>query len=174
MGLAPTASTTAMLAMGDALAIALLQKRGLKEEDFAQFHPGGALGRRLLLKVKDLMHQGDAVPRVHSGATVHDAILEMTTKKLGMTTVLDGQGGLLGVITDGDLRRCLEKGVDLTTAKVRDLASRSPKTITADALAARAVQIMEEFSITSLVVLDERGSVVGVIHLHDLLKSGIV
>ncbi len=174
MGLAPTASTTAMLAMGDALAIALLQKRGLKEEDFAQFHPGGALGRRLLLKVKDLMHQGDAVPRVHSGATVHDAILEMTTKKLGMTTVLDGQGGLLGVITDGDLRRCLEKGVDLTTAKVRDLASRSPKTITADALAARAVQIMEEFSITSLVVLDERGSVVGVIHLHDLLNSGIV
>jgi arabinose-5-phosphate isomerase len=174
MGLAPTASTTAMLAMGDALAIALLQKRGLREEDFAQFHPGGTLGRRLLLRVQDLMHQGDAVPHVQSNATVHDALLEMTTKKLGMTTVLDDAGRLFGVITDGDLRRCLEKGIDLTTAHVHDLASRSPKTITPDALAARAVQIMEEFSITSLVVLDEHGSVVGVLHLHDLLKSGIV
>ena len=174
MGLAPTASTTAMLAMGDALAIALLQKRGLKEEDFAQFHPGGALGRRLLLTVKDLMHQGDAIPCVQSDATVHDALLEMTTKKLGMTTVLDDERRLFGVMTDGDLRRCLEKGIDLSAAHVRDLASRSPKTITPDALAARAVQNMEKFSITSLVVLDERGSVVGVIHLHDLLKSGIV
>jgi arabinose-5-phosphate isomerase len=174
MGLAPTASTTAMLAMGDALAIALLQKRGLKEEDFAQFHPGGALGRRLLLKVSDLMHQGDAVPRIERGATVRDALLEMTTKKLGMTTVLDEAGRLFGVITDGDLRRCLEKGLDLAAVHVHDIASRSPKTITPDALAARAVQIMEEFSITSLVVLDERGSVVGVLHLHDLLKSGIV
>jgi arabinose-5-phosphate isomerase len=174
MGLAPTASTTAMLAMGDALAIALLQKRGLSEEDFAQFHPGGALGRRLLLKVQDLMHHGDAVPRIQSHATVHDAILEMTTKKLGMTTVLDEDGRLLGVITDGDLRRYLEKGLDLPAAQVRDLASRSPKTISPEALAARAVQIMEEFSITALVVVDERASVVGVLHLHDLLKSGIV
>lgn len=174
MGLAPTASTTAMLAMGDALAIALLQKRGLREEDFAQFHPGGTLGRRLLLKVRDLMHHGDAIPRVQSDATVHAALLEMTTKKLGMTTVLDDTGLLFGVMTDGDLRRCLEKGIDLAAAHVRDLASRSPKTISPDALAARAVQIMEEFAITSLVVLDERGSVVGVIHLHDLLKSGIV
>lgn len=174
MGLAPTASTTAMLAMGDALAIALLQKRGLSEEDFAQFHPGGTLGRRLLLKVKDLMHHGEAVPRIQAGATVHDAILEMTTKKLGMTTVLEDDGRLLGVITDGDLRRYLEKGLDLTTAQARDLASRSPKTIASDALAARAVQIMEEFSITALVVLDEHASVVGVLHLHDLLKSGIV
>jgi len=174
MGLAPTASTTAMLAMGDALAIALLQKRGLREEDFAQFHPGGTLGRRLLLKVSDLMHQGDAVPRVQSDATIHDALLEMTTKKLGMTTVLDRAGRLFGVMTDGDLRRCLEKGVDLAAAHVCNLASRSPKTITQDALAARAVQVMEEFSITSLVVLDEHGTVVGVLHLHDLLKSGIV
>jgi arabinose-5-phosphate isomerase len=160
--------------MGDALAIALLQKRGLREEDFAQFHPGGTLGRRLLLKVQDLMHQGDAVPRIQHNAIVRDALLEMTTKKLGMTTVLDESGQLFGVITDGDLRRCLEKGVDLTTVYVHDIASRSPKTIAPDALAARAVQIMEEFSITSLVVLDERGSVVGVLHLHDLLKSGIV
>jgi arabinose-5-phosphate isomerase len=174
MGLAPTASTTAMLAMGDALAITLLQKRGLREEDFAQFHPGGTLGRRLLLKVQDLMHQGNAVPCIHSNATIHDALLEMTAKKLGMTTVLDDAGRLFGVITDGDLRRCLERGIDLSAARVHDLASRAPKTITPDALAARAVQIMEEFSITSLVVLDERGSVVGVLHLHDLLKSGIV
>lgn len=174
MGLAPTASTTAMLAMGDALAIALLQKRGLREDDFAQFHPGGTLGRRLLLTVKDLMHQGDAVPRISSRATVRDAILEMTTKKLGMTTVLDDENRLLGVITDGDLRRSLEKGMDLATANVRELASGSPKTIMPDALAARGVQIMEEFSITSLVVVDQHGSVVGVLHLHDLLKSGIV
>jgi arabinose-5-phosphate isomerase len=174
MGLAPTASTTAMLAMGDALAITLLQKRGLREEDFAQFHPGGTLGRRLLLKVQDLMHQGNAVPCIHSNATIHDALLEMTAKKLGMTTVLDDAGRLFGVITDGDLRRCLERGIDLSAARVHDLASRAPKTITPDALAARAVQIMEEFSITSLVVLDEHGSVVGVLHLHDLLKSGIV
>jgi arabinose-5-phosphate isomerase len=174
MGLAPTASTTAMLAMGDALAITLLQKRGLREEDFAQFHPGGTLGRRLLLKVQDLMHQGNAVPCIHSNATIHDALLEMTAKKLGMTTVLDDAGRLFGVITDGDLRRCLERGIDLSAARVHDLASRAPKTITPDALAARAVQIMEEFSITSLVVLDEHGSVVGVLHLHDFLKSGIV
>ena len=174
MGLAPTASTTATLAMGDALAIALLEKRGFKEEDFAQFHPGGALGRRLLLKVCDVMHRAEAMPRVASRATVRDAILEMTSKKLGMTTVIDDDGGLAGVITDGDLRRCLEKGINVSTVKAVDVATRSPKTIEQDALAARAVQIMEQFAITSLVVLDERRTLVGVIHLHDLLKSGIV
>ena len=174
MGLAPTASTTAALAMGDALAIALLEKRGFKEEDFAEFHPGGALGRRLLLKVCDVMHRGEAMPRVAGGASVRDAILEMTSKKLGMTTVLDEQNRLVGVITDGDLRRCLEKGIDVSTVKAADVASRSPKTIEHEALAARAVQIMEQFAITSLVVLDERRTLVGVIHLHDLLKSGIV
>lgn len=174
MGLAPTASTTAALAMGDALAIALLQKRGLGEEDFAQFHPGGTLGRRLLLKVKDLMHQGHAIPRVAETATVHETILEMTSKHLGMTTVLDSKDRLVGVITDGDLRRCLERGLDLSSMTVETLMSRSPKTIRPDALAARAVQVMEEFSITSLVVLDDHGSVEGVLHLHDLLKSGIV
>ena len=174
MGLAPTASTTAALAMGDALAIALLEKRGFKEEDFAQFHPGGALGRRLLLKVCDVMHRGEAMPSVTGRATVRDAILEMTSKKLGMTTVVDEQNRLVGVITDGDLRRCLEKGIDVSTVKAADVASRSPKTIEHEALAARAVQIMEQFAITSLVVLDERRTLVGVIHLHDLLKSGIV
>ncbi len=174
MGLAPTASTTATLAMGDALAIALLQKRGLSEEDFAQFHPGGALGRRLLLRVKDLMHHGPAIPRVAQTATVHESILEMTSKHLGMTTVLDQTEHLVGVITDGDLRRCLEKGLDISTMRADTLMSRSPRTISHDALAARAVQVMEEFSITSLVVLDGHDSVVGVLHLHDLLKSGIV
>ena len=173
MGLAPTASTTATLAMGDALAIALLQKRGFKEEDFAQFHPGGTLGRRLLLRVRDLMHMGEAIPRVHHQATAREAILVMTTKKLGMTTVMDEAGRLAGVITDGDLRRFLEKGIDLATAKALDLASKNPKTIGPDELAARAVQVMEAFSITSLVVLEEQ-RLVGVIHLHDLLKSGIV
>jgi arabinose-5-phosphate isomerase len=174
MGLAPTASTTATLAMGDALAIALLQKRGLNEEDFAQFHPGGTLGRRLLLKVRDLMHQGQAIPRIGHQASARDAILEMTSKKLGMTTVVDGQEQLLGVITDGDLRRILEQGIDLAKAQAGDLATKHPKTIGPDELAARAVQVMEQYSITSLVVLEDDRRIAGVIHLHDLLKSGVV
>lgn len=173
MGLAPTASTTATLAMGDALAIAVLQKRGFKEEDFAQFHPGGTLGRRLLLKVRDLMHRGEAIPRVSASTTAHQAILEMTGKKLGMTTVLDAKGKLLGILTDGDLRRILEKRVNLTKAKAGDLATKRPKTIGPDELAAKALQIMEEFSITSLVVVEGQGRVAGIIHLHDLLKSGL-
>ncbi|HJU05864.1 MAG TPA: KpsF/GutQ family sugar-phosphate isomerase [Nitrospiraceae bacterium] len=172
MGLAPTASTTATLAMGDALAIALLQKRGFREEDFNLVHPGGILSRRLL-KVRDMMHQGDEIPRVVSHTPVRDAILEMTTKKLGMTTVVDASGRLTGVITDGDLRRFLEKGIDLTTSYAGDLASGTPKTIAPDDLAARAVQTMERHAITSLVVL-EKGELVGVVHLHDLLRSGVV
>lgn len=174
MGLAPTASTTAALAMGDALAISLFQKRGFKEEDFAQFHPGGTLGRRLLLKVRDLMHQGEQIPRVHHQATAREAILEMTSKKLGMTTVIDTDGRCVGVITDGDLRRYLGKGIDLTTATAGELASKNPKTIEPDALAARAVQTMEQYSITSLVVLEGSRQIIGVIHMHDLLKSGVV
>ncbi|MEW6246084.1 MAG: KpsF/GutQ family sugar-phosphate isomerase [Nitrospirota bacterium] len=174
MGLAPTASTTATLAMGDALAIALLQKRGFKQEDFALFHPGGTLGRRLLVKVRDLMHAGEALPRVGVQSSGHDAILEMTAKKLGMTTVVDGEGRLLGVITDGDLRRFLQRGGDLGNVTAGDLASRNPKTIAPDDLATAAVHLMERFSITSLVVVDTVGQIVGVIHLHDLLKHGIV
>jgi arabinose-5-phosphate isomerase len=173
MGLTPTASTTATLAMGDALAIALLQKRGFKEEDFAQFHPGGTLGRRLLLRVRDLMHHGDALPVVPAHLSGKEAVLEMTRKRLGMTTVVDDMEQLLGVITDGDLRRCLERGVDVGAERAGELASKNPKTIGPDELAARAVQTMEQFSITSLVVCEER-RVIGVIHLHDLLKSGIV
>jgi len=173
MGLTPTASTTATLAMGDALAVALLQKRGFKEEDFAQFHPGGTLGRQLLLRVRDLMHKGESIPAVPAHVSGRDAILEMTRKKLGMTTIVDGEGRLVGVITDGDLRRFLERGVDPTASTAGDLASKHPKTIGPDELAARAVQTMEQFSITALVVCEDR-RIVGVIHLHDLLKSGIV
>ena len=173
LGLAPTSSTTAALAMGDAVAIALLQKRGFKEEDFAQFHPGGALGRRLLFKVRDLMHQGDALPRVSATAPAREAIREMTSKKLGMTTVVNARGRLVGVVTDGDLRRFLEKGNSLAKAKAKDLGSKSPRTIQADALAAKALQTMEQFSITSIVVVDERERLSGVIHLHDLLKHGV-
>lgn len=174
MGLTPTASTTAALAMGDALAIALLQKRGFNEQDFAQFHPGGTLGRRLLLRVRDLMHQGDAIPRVDHQVSLQQAILEMTTKKLGVTAVTDSTHRLHGVITDGDLRRFLERGLDVRTVRAGELASKNPKTIGPDELAARAVQTMEQFSITSLVVVDEAGQMVGVIHLHDLLRSGVV
>ncbi len=175
LGLAPTASTTATLALGDALAIALLQRRGFKEEDFAQFHPGGTLGRRLLLKVRDLMHQGEAIPRVPHTASLREAILEMTSKKLGMTTVTEADGRLRGVITDGDLRRFLERGIDWTSSRAGDVASKNPKTITPDDLAARGVQIMERHSITALIVVGgENQEVVGVLHLHDLLKSGVV
>ena len=174
MGLAPTASTTATLAMGDALALTLLRKRGFKQEDFAQFHPGGTLGRRLLVKVKDLMHGGSNVPRIGLHASGSDAILEMTAKKLGMTTVLNGAGLLMGIITDGDLRRFIQNGGDFTRVTAAELASRNPKTIGPDELATTAVGLMEQHSITALVVVDRHHRLTGVIHLHDLLKHGIV
>jgi arabinose-5-phosphate isomerase len=174
MGLAPTASTTATLAMGDALAVALLQKRGFKQEDFAQFHPGGTLGRRLLVRVKDLMHGGAEMPVVSVTVPATAAILEITAKKLGMTTVTDPSGNLVGIITDGDLRRFVQKGGDFARSTAGDLASRNPKTIAPDDLAAKAVERMERFSITTLVVTEEDRKILGVIHLHDLLKNGIV
>lgn len=174
MGLAPTASTTAMLAMGDALAVALLQKRGFKQEDFAQFHPGGTLGRRLLVRVKDLMHAGVDVPAVSESAPATAAILEITAKKLGMTTVTDTNGHLLGIITDGDLRRFIQQNGDFSKITAGALASRNPKLIGPDDLAARAVEMMERFSITTLVVTAADRRIAGVIHLHDLLKNGIV
>ncbi len=173
LGLAPTASTTATLAMGDALAVALFQKRGFKQDDFAQFHPGGTLGRRLLVKVRDLMHQGSAIPKVPATASAHEAILEMTGKKLGMTTVVDAEGRCIGVVTDGDLRRALEKGIAIDRTTAGALGSAHPRTIGPDELAARAVQMMEQHAITSLVVLEADGSLVGVVHMHDLLKHGI-
>jgi arabinose-5-phosphate isomerase len=174
LGLAPTASTTATLALGDALAVALLQKRGFKEEDFAQFHPGGTLGRRLLVKVKDLMHAGAEVPMVRESVGGMAAMLEMTEKKLGMTTVVDQSGALLGVITDGDVRRFIQRGTDVMKSTAKELASQNPKTIGPDDLAAKAVEMMERYSITTLVVTEGDQTIRGVIHLHDLLKHGIV
>ena len=174
MGLAPTASTTTTLAMGDALAVALLEKRGFKEQDFAQFHPGGTLGRRLLVKVKDLMHRGQDVPQVRETVLGSVAILEMSAKKLGMTTVVDRASALVGVITDGDLRRFLQQGGDFSKITAGSLASRRPKLIGPDEMAAKAVEMMERYSITTLVVADNAKHIVGVVHLHDLLKHGIV
>ena len=174
MGLAPTASTTAALAMGDALAVALLEKRGFKEQDFAQFHPGGTLGRRLLVKVRDLMHKGQDVPQVQETVLASVALLEMSAKKLGMTTVVDRAGALLGVITDGDLRRFLQQGGDFSKITAGALASRRPKLIGPNELAAKAVEMMERYAITTLVVADNAKRIVGVVHLHDLLKHGIV
>lgn len=173
LGLAPTASTTATLAMGDALAISLLERRGFKEEDFALVHPGGALGRRLLTKVRDVMHQGDAIPTVRATAPARDAILQMTGKKLGMTTVVNATGRLVGVVTDGDLRRAMEQGVDIRKAKAGELGTKKPKTIGPNELATAALAVMEQYAITALVVVEGRQSIVGVIHLHDLLKSGV-
>jgi arabinose-5-phosphate isomerase len=175
LGLAPTASTTATLAMGDALAISLLEKRGFKEQDFAAFHPGGVLGRRLLLKVEDVMHSGKDIPRVTEDTSMKDVIVEMTSKKIGMTTVADLSGHLRGVITDGDLRRLLEKqSSGLLKMQAKQVMSPRPKVIHRSALAAEAVQRMEAHSITVLIVVDARGLIEGVVHLHDLLKIGIV
>ena len=174
MGLAPTASTTATLAMGDALAVALLEKRGFKEQDFAQFHPGGTLGRRLLVRVRDVMHVGKELPQVRETVSASEAILEMSAKKLGMTTVVDQAGALAGIITDGDLRRFFQRGGDFSNTTAGSLASRRPKLIEPDELAAKAVEMMERFSITTLVVADTAKQIVGVVHLHDLLKHGIV
>lgn len=174
MGIVPTASTTATLAMGDALAVALFELRGIQEADFAFFHPGGMLGRRLLLRVKDVMHRGDDIPAVKEEATFKDALFEMTRKKLGMTTVTDGNGNLTGVITDGDLRRLLEKEEQVFRKKAKELMSKKPKMIDENALAAKAVQVMESFSITVLPVTGKNGEMTGVVHLHDLLKIGVV
>jgi arabinose-5-phosphate isomerase len=178
LGLAPTASTTATLAMGDALAVVLLDKRGFKEEDFACFHPGGSLGKRLLLRVHDLMHAGDAVPRVSVTTLIKDAIYEISSKKMGITSVVDKDGRLVGIISDGDLRRWMEKteksGENLLAKKAGDVMTKDPKVIGSAALAAEAVSIMENNSITSLIILDNDRRPVGVIHLHDLLKAGVV
>lgn len=174
MGLAPTASTTATLVMGDALAVALLERKGFGPDDFAVLHPAGALGRRFLA-VRDLMHTGAGVPIVHEHTPLREAILEMTGKRLGVTAVTDDGGRLIGVITDGDLRRVLERAVNVDTAQAAQVMSRGPKTIEAEALAARAVAIMEQHSITSLFCVDPAdGRPLGVIHLHDLLKAGVV
>ena len=174
LGLAPTASTTAQMALGDALAIALLEERGFSAEDFALLHPGGALGRRLL-RVAELMHRGDEVPLVPERAALKDTLLAITSKRLGVTGVVNAAGELVGVITDGDLRRGLERAADLRALTARDLMTTAPKTIAGGALAAEAVAVMERHAITSLFILgDGSRRPEGVIHLHDLLRAGIV
>ena len=172
LGLSPTASTTAALALGDALAVVLLELRGFKEEDFALRHPGGTLGRKLLLRVEELMHGGSELPLVGEQTPMKEAILEITSKRLGVTGVVNGQGQLVGVVTDGDLRRGLETKGDIFRYQAKDLMTKNPKTVRGDALAATAMGVMEDHSITSLFVLDGKKPV-GVIHLHDLLKAGI-
>ena len=174
--LAPTASTTATLAMGDALAVALLLERGFREEDFALYHPGGALGKRLLLRVEDLMHTEAAIPLVTPQTALKDALYEITSKKLGLTGVVGEGGELVGVFTDGDLRRTIEKGVELLHRPISEFMNRQPKRILRTHLAVKALQRMEEHAITSLFVFnsEEDRVPVGVIHLHDLLRAGVV
>jgi len=174
LDLAPTASTTANLVMGDALAIALLEQRGFTAEDFAFTHPGGALGRRLLTRVSDVLVTGNDVPRVTTDTSLADALMEISAKGLGMSTVIDGNGHLLGIFTDGDLRRALEQNHDLSTTQVGSVMSPGAKTIDANALAAEAVTRMENDSISALIVVDEHSKVTGVIQLLALLKAGIV
>jgi len=174
MNLAPTSSTTATLAMGDALAMALFQSRGFTEQDFARAHPGGALGRRLLLYVGDIMHKGDAIPLVHLEDPLPEALVEMSGKGLGMTGVVDDQGYLCGIFTDGDLRRALNRGVDIYNSKIADIMIPNPKTTTTDTLAAEVIQLMRTQRINGLFVVDKDRRVEGALNMHDLLRAGVV
>ncbi|MBN2233056.1 MAG: KpsF/GutQ family sugar-phosphate isomerase [Deltaproteobacteria bacterium] len=176
LNLAPTASTTATLAMGDALAAVLLTAKGFSAEDFALRHPGGALGKKLLLRVADIMHSGTAIPLVGHDTTMKEALLEITGKGFGVTGVVDGAGALVGVITDGDLRRALEHHPDLLQARTAEIMTASPKRIRARALATEALRIMEEHAITSLFIVEDPANAVpnGIVHLHDLLREGVV
>ncbi|MEG3114092.1 KpsF/GutQ family sugar-phosphate isomerase [Salinicola sp. 4072] len=171
--LAPTSSTTAALAMGDALALALLEARGFSADDFALSHPGGTLGKRLLLRVADLMHEGSRLPSVPTGSPLREALLEMTLKGMGFTCVVDEHGLLVGVYTDGDLRRTLDQRGDFSLLRVDDVMTRGGKTATPDMLAAEAVRIMEDNRITALAVIED-GVPVGALHMHDLLRSGVI
>nr|WP_256835544.1 KpsF/GutQ family sugar-phosphate isomerase [Pseudomonas oleovorans] len=174
LNLAPTSSTTASLVLGDALAIALLEARGFTAEDFAFSHPGGALGRRLLLKVENVMHSGESLPQVTRGTSLRDALLEMTQKGLGMTTVLEADGHLAGIFTDGDLRRALDKGIDVRDARIDDVMTPHGKTIRAEMLAAEALKIMEDNKISALVVVDGDDRPIGAFNLGDLLRAGVM
>lgn len=173
LNLAPTASTTVTLVLGDMLAVTLLKMKNFKEEDFAQFHPGGSLGKRFI-KVSDLMLTGDAIPCVMTGTKILDAIPYISAKKKGMAVIIDENKKLLGIFTDGDIRRLIERKVSFEQSTLDELMIRSPKTVTADRMAEFALRQIEEFQITSLVVVDENNTVVGIIHIHDLLKAGIV
>ncbi len=175
LGLAPTASTTAALAMGDALAVALLVRRGFRAEDFAVFHPGGSLGKKLFLRVEDLMHIGEEIPLVSKQTLMKDALFVISAKRLGVTGVTEDDGALCGVITDGDLRRALEKGYDIFERKASEIMKLNPKRVKRLDLAAAALQVMEKYSITSLFVFDDDQSryPCGIVHLHDILRAGI-
>jgi len=174
LGLAPTSSTTATLVMGDALAIALLQARGFTADDFARIHPGGTLGRRLLLHIEDLMHTGDTIPKVDPSCQLDEALVEITQKSLGMTTVVNTQGQLLGVFTDGDLRRTLDKGFDIHRTVISQVMTQNSITVSPQLLAAEALKIMQERKITSLVVVEQDHKLLGIVHMHDLLRVGII
>jgi arabinose-5-phosphate isomerase len=174
LGLAPTSSTTAALVMGDALAVALLDARGFTAEDFALAHPGGTLGRRLLLKVSDLIHVGEEVPVVGEDTLLRDALVVMTRKGFGMTAIVDENRRLLGIFTDGDLRRTLDKAVDVHSVHMRDVMTRQCKTIQPDLLAAEALALMQKHKITALLVVDDNAALQGVLHMHDLLRAGVV
>ena len=172
--LVPTSSTTAALVMGDALAIALLEERDFSSEDFALLHPGGQLGRKLILKVSDIMHSGDEIPKVAEDTGIKEVILEMTSKRLGTTTVVNQKGELVGIFTDGDLRRVVERTDNIFSLKAKQVMSKNPKTISADELAVKALNLMESYSITSLVITNGKKEPVGIVHLHDILKAGVV
>jgi arabinose-5-phosphate isomerase len=174
LNLAPTASTTAQLALGDALAVALLDARGFKSEDFARSHPGGALGRKLLTHLSDVMRSGDAVPRVGPDAGFSEVMREMSSKGLGATSVVDEAGRVLGIFTDGDLRRLIEKGVDLRALRAREVMHPGPRTMRKDALAAEAAQQMEQHRITSVLVVDEEGKLVGAVNSNDLMRAKVI
>ena len=174
LNLAPTSSTTAALAMGDALAIALLEARGFTEQDFARSHPGGSLGRRLLLHISDIMHSGAEIPAVAAEAHLKDALVEMTKKGLGMTAIVDGDNHLAGIYTDGDLRRTLDQEIDLNRSLVRDFMTRDCKTATSNLLAAEALQIMQQNKINALLIVNQEHQLIGAINMHDLLRAGVV
>ena len=171
--LAPTSSTTATLVMGDALSVALLEKRNFTLDDFAFLHPGGSLGKRLSLKIKEIMISGDGVPIVKENAEFKDVIFEMTSKRLGTTSVVDAEGKLKGIITDGDLRRPLERTTDINGLTAKDVMSKNPKVLQAEYLASFALQQMENYNITTLIIIDEENNPTGIVHLHDLIKLGL-
>ncbi len=174
MNLAPTSSTTAALAMGDALAIALLESRGFTEQDFARSHPGGSLGRRLLLHIEDVMHSGSELPIISRDASLRDALVEMTNKGLGMTAITDDQGRLAGIYTDGDLRRTLDRDVDIHHSRISQLMTRGCITARPEMLAAEGLQIMQENKINALLIVDDGEQLVGALNMHDLLRAGVV
>jgi arabinose-5-phosphate isomerase len=174
LGLAPTASTTAALALGDALAVALLEARGFSRDDFARSHPGGALGRRLLTYVHDVMREGDAIPSVPRGAKLSQAILEVSRKGMGMTAIVDQQSRVIGIFTDGDLRRALEKPIDVRDMPVEQVMSANPRTIEPDRLAVEAVKLMEDHRISQILVVDAAGRLVGALNMHDLFRAKVL